>query len=98
MLAHPLTRGLDLDDPATTERRRQIIQSKGLLKRIYGQWYAMIRAGLGESGPILELGSGGGFSADESSAISSNNGFLSRNLRGLYSDNHNISECITEAK
>jgi SAM-dependent methyltransferase len=65
-LAHPKTRGLDLDDPATTDRRREIVKSKGLLKRIYDQWYAMIVAGLAEGdrildGPILELGSGGGF-------------------------------------
>jgi hypothetical protein len=30
-LSHPLTRGLDIDNPQTTELRRQIIRSKPFL-------------------------------------------------------------------
>lgn len=61
-LAHPLTRGLDLDDPRTTERRREIIRDKPFLKRIYDDWYAAIAAALpAAAGPVLELGSGAGF-------------------------------------
>jgi SAM-dependent methyltransferase len=61
-LAHPLTRGHDLDDPATTILRRRIIREKGFLQRVYREWYARIRAALPEGpGVVLELGSGGGF-------------------------------------
>jgi SAM-dependent methyltransferase len=62
LLAHPLTAGLTLDDPATTERRKQIIQSKPFLKTIYDEWYSLLAAELppGE-GAVLELGSGAGY-------------------------------------
>lgn len=61
-LAHPLTAGLDLDDPATTELRRQIIQSKPFLKAIYDEWYSLLAAQLADiDGPVLELGSGAGY-------------------------------------
>jgi SAM-dependent methyltransferase len=79
-LAHPLTRGLDLDDPATTERRRQIIKSKYLLKRVYDQWYAMIQAGLDENGPILELGSGGGFMSESINGLITSEVFFSKHV------------------
>ena len=61
-LQHPLTRGMDLDDPATTEARREIVRSKPFLRRIYLEWYGLIRASL-PSGPgaVLEIGSGAGF-------------------------------------
>lgn len=61
-LAHPLTRGLNIDDPQTTARRCQIIQTKPFLRRLYEDWYRALAAQLpsGE-GPVLELGSGGGF-------------------------------------
>ncbi|MBI5527227.1 MAG: class I SAM-dependent methyltransferase [Deltaproteobacteria bacterium] len=62
LLAHPLTRGMAIDDPATTDLRRRIIREKGFLRRIYIEWYSLLGAALpsGE-GDILELGSGGGF-------------------------------------
>jgi SAM-dependent methyltransferase len=62
LLAHPLTASLDVDDPATTELRKQIISSKPFLKAIYDEWYVMLAEGL-PSGPgqVLELGSGGGY-------------------------------------
>jgi SAM-dependent methyltransferase len=62
LLAHPLTAGLPLDDPATTQRRKQIIHSKPFLKAIYEEWYSLLAAELppGE-GAVLELGSGAGF-------------------------------------
>lgn len=64
-LAHPLTRGLDIDDPRTTILRRQIIQEKSFLRQIYQEWYAAIVAALppGDE-PVLELGSGPGFLSD----------------------------------
>jgi len=62
LLAHPLTTGMEIDDPATTALRRQIVQSKPFLRAIYGEWYSAIAAALpaGE-GRVLELGSGAGF-------------------------------------
>lgn len=61
-LAHPLTRGLDIDDPRTTRLRRRILAEKRFLHRIYEEWYAAIAASLpaGE-GAVLELGAGAGF-------------------------------------
>lgn len=65
MLAHPLTRGRDLDDPRTTALRRAIIQGKPFLRRIYQEWYAMLARALPAAhdmpGRVLELGSGAGF-------------------------------------
>ncbi len=64
-LAHPLTCGLDIDHPSTTERRRQIIQEKRFLKKIYQEWYAVISTAIPDSKePVLELGSGAGFLSD----------------------------------
>jgi hypothetical protein len=64
-LAHPLTRGLDIDDPSTTHLRLQIIQQKSFLRRIYQEWYRAIVAALPTGpGAVLELGAGGGFMRD----------------------------------
>jgi len=64
-LDHPLTRGLDLDDPRTTELRRRIVREKRFLRRIYEEWYARIAATLPAApGSVVELGSGGGFLGD----------------------------------
>src|SRR5262245_21554245 len=65
LLAHPLTRGMDIDDPRTTRVRQEIIRSKGFLRRIYEEWYRGIVAALppGDA-PVLELGSGAGFLAE----------------------------------
>lgn len=61
-LSHPLTRGLDIDDPKTIALRRQIIRQKPLLREIYKEWYGWIVSRLppGDA-PVLELGSGAGF-------------------------------------
>jgi SAM-dependent methyltransferase len=64
-LEHPLTRGLDLDDPRTTHLRRRILAEKPFLRKIYEEWYARIAASLPpEPGRVLELGAGAGFLAD----------------------------------
>jgi SAM-dependent methyltransferase len=61
LLAHPLTASLDLDDPATTHLRRQIIASKPFLRAIYDEWYKMLAGALPEGNDlVLELGSGAG--------------------------------------
>ncbi|WP_211236339.1 class I SAM-dependent methyltransferase [Desulfovibrio inopinatus] len=65
LLAHPLTQGLDINDPKTTARRREIILSKPFLKRVYEDWYTRVVTSLpdasGPSGALVEIGSGGGF-------------------------------------
>jgi SAM-dependent methyltransferase len=62
LLAHPMTAGMDLDDPATTELRKRVISSKPLLKAIYDEWYSILAAELPPGNdPVLELGSGAGY-------------------------------------
>ena len=62
VLGHPLTKGLDLDSPETTELRRQIILSKPFLSAVYRDWYrAIIDRIPPGNGAVLEIGSGGGF-------------------------------------
>jgi hypothetical protein len=63
-LAEPDTAGLPLDDPRTTYQRREIITRKEFLRRIYDEWYdALLEVLPPIDGPIIELGSGGGFFA-----------------------------------
>lgn len=62
MLAHPLTKGLSLDDPETTALRSRIIHEKIFLRKIYESWYQLLVSHIPEgSGSVLEVGSGGGF-------------------------------------
>lgn len=62
LLAHPLTRGLDINDPRTTELRREIINQKPFYRRLLAEWYGLLSDAVpdGEGG-VLELGSGAGF-------------------------------------
>lgn len=62
ILSHPLTRGIDIDDPQSTLLRRRIIQEKAFLRRVYSEWYKLIcrHLPLGK-GNVLEIGSGAGF-------------------------------------
>src|ERR1700730_3125565 len=61
-LADRSTRGPSVDDPRTTMLRRQIIQSKPFLQKVYREWYGLILEALPPGdGRVLELGSGGGF-------------------------------------
>jgi SAM-dependent methyltransferase len=53
-----------MDDPATTELRRQIIAAKPFLKAIYDEWYTILANALpAGKGEIVELGSGAGYCA-----------------------------------
>jgi SAM-dependent methyltransferase len=62
LLAHPLTKGLDIDAPETSHLRKRIIKEKRFLRKIYKEWYGFLVEAIptGE-GDVLELGSGGGF-------------------------------------
>ncbi len=66
LLAEPRTRGLDLDDPETTVRRRDLALSKKSLNLSYRKWYAQFQEidRMAPPGIRLELGSGGGFLAE----------------------------------
>lgn len=65
LLMHPLTRGLDINDPQTTMLRMQIIRQNQFLCRLYREWYlAIAREFIGTNKPVLELGSGAGFMRD----------------------------------
>ena len=65
LLAHPLTYGLDLDDPRTMALRRRIIQEKSFLRQIYREWYSALAGDLpAGAGAAIELGSGAGFLKD----------------------------------
>ena len=63
LLSHPQTHGLDLDSPQTTLLRYRLINEKPFLKKFYQDCYRSLAQLLvsGVEGPILELGSGGGF-------------------------------------
>ena len=63
LAVHPLTRGMELDSPETTIQRLKIIQEKAFLKKFYHQCYLGLAKSLPTDvgGPVLELGSGGGF-------------------------------------
>lgn len=69
VLAHPLTRGMSLDDPQTTLLRREIIRKKPFLVSVYREWYSLLLSILPEDGRILELGSGAGFFSEMSSRV-----------------------------
>lgn len=64
LLAHPLTRGLAVDDPRTTALRQRIIRGKPFLKALYREWYGLLLSRAPRGGRILELGSGAGFLRD----------------------------------
>jgi SAM-dependent methyltransferase len=66
-LAYPLARELHPDDPTTTQIRRQVVQSKPFLRKIYLEWYQKLLDAIPPvEGQILELGSGAGFFRDVS--------------------------------
>tara|TARA_Y100001970_G_C14225651_1_gene855493 strand:- start:90 stop:860 length:771 start_codon:yes stop_codon:yes gene_type:complete len=59
-LQHPLTKGADLDDPKTTSLRLDIIRSKPFLRKIYEEWYNLIKDQYNSNAEVLEIGSGAG--------------------------------------
>jgi hypothetical protein len=61
LVGHPLTHGLDIDDPHTTSLRCKIIQEKKLLQQIYQEWYQAIAMTLpSDNVPVVKLGGGPG--------------------------------------
>lgn len=82
LLAHPLTRGLDIDSPRCTELRRSIIQQKSFLRQIYEEWHLAVASRLPlDKAPIVELGSGGGFLSDYLDELITSEVFYCRDVR-----------------
>jgi len=62
LLAPDETRDIDLDDPLTTQKRRDILEKNRLLRSVYHKWYQMMTEALPDvPGVILEVGTGAGF-------------------------------------
>ena len=63
LLEEPQTRGLSLDDPAASIRRRELAKTKRSLYLSYANWYRQLVEidGTAPAGFRFELGSGGGF-------------------------------------
>jgi SAM-dependent methyltransferase len=81
LLSHPVTRGLELDDPRLTALRVEVIQQKPFLRRIYSEWYQLIRSRIPDgAGAVLELGSGGGYFRQFVPHIIRSDVFLGSNL------------------
>jgi SAM-dependent methyltransferase len=64
VLAHPLARTLEPDDPSAPGIHREIIRQKPLLRDVYDEWYVALGAQIGSARPVLEIGSGAGYLAD----------------------------------
>lgn len=77
-LQHPLTRGLAIDDPRTTQLRRRIVMEKRSLRSVYDRWYGAVLQHVPDGeGAVLEIGSGAGFFSQRlSTAITSDYLFL----------------------
>jgi SAM-dependent methyltransferase len=61
----------DIDSPERTLEHKELILTKSFLKRIYLDWYAWFLKKMPEfsDGPVIELGSGGGFLKELAPAI-----------------------------
>ena len=81
-LSHPLGRNLDIDSPAMTHTRKQIISEKPFLRRIYENWYSQIIGAFpkNKEKPVLELGAGAGFLKDYFQGVISSDLLKIRNL------------------
>jgi ubiquinone/menaquinone biosynthesis C-methylase UbiE len=80
-LAHPLTRGVELDDPRMTELRLQVIRDKPFLRKIYSEWYRMIASRIPQGeGRVLEIGSGAGYFAEFAPEVIQSEVFFCRNV------------------
>jgi SAM-dependent methyltransferase len=65
MIEAPATRGMSVDDPHTTLARRDVLKRKAFLRKVYLEWYDLLRAVLPDGpGRVLELGSGAAFLKD----------------------------------
>lgn len=59
---YPTAKHFEIDDPRTTESRRDIIDKNRFLRKLYSEWYQRISlAVVAGGGAVLELGSGAGF-------------------------------------
>ncbi|HOE13069.1 MAG TPA: methyltransferase domain-containing protein [bacterium] len=83
-------RGLNIDDPETTELRYEIVRRKKFLRKVYKEWYDAILAALpAGQGAVLELGSGAGFLRDYIPDLVTSDVIPSRQL-DLIADGHHV--------
>jgi len=66
LLSEPATRGMDLDDPATTVHRRELVKTKRSLYYCNRDWYRRLQRidATAPPGLRVEIGSGGGWLQD----------------------------------
>lgn len=88
-LSNPLTRGMHIDAPKTTDLRRHVIQEKSFLRKIYLEWYSAIDAALPTGrGSVLEIGSGAGFMNDHIPEIITSDVFLTPGVNLVLDGGH----------
>lgn len=64
LMAEPACRGMALEAPGASRIHRELLERKGLLRRIHLEWGRWIAASLPSGDePVLEIGSGGGILA-----------------------------------
>jgi SAM-dependent methyltransferase len=82
LLEHPLTKGLDLNNPRTTFLRRRIIQEKPFLRQIYEEWYGLLAEAVPAGyEPVLEIGSGTGFMSERIPDLLTSEAFVTPGVR-----------------
>jgi SAM-dependent methyltransferase len=67
LLAHPLSRGLDLDSAEATTVHARLVREKAFLRRLYGRYYQYYDEAIRRATPgglVVEIGSGAGFYRD----------------------------------
>ena len=78
---NPQIKNLGIDSPQRAEVTKSIIQNKAFLKKIYLEWYHEIYARISTiNGPILEIGTGGGFLKEIIPQIITSEVFYSSNI------------------
>ncbi|MFC1843795.1 methyltransferase domain-containing protein [Thermodesulfobacteriota bacterium] len=81
ILTNPQIKNLDIDSSQRVKITKSIIQNKTFLKKIYLEWYHEINSLIPTiQGPILEIGSGGGFLNNVIPQIITSEVFYSSNI------------------
>ena len=88
-LTIPELRDWDPDDPRITALRRELILKHSFLRRIYAHWYNLLQRALPNvPGPVLELGSGGGFLPEQVPGVISSEVFYLPNVKVILDGCH----------
>jgi SAM-dependent methyltransferase len=61
-LVHPMTRGLEMDNPRSAFLVQRVIREKPFLRHVYEEWYRSLADALPNGHePVIEIGAGPGF-------------------------------------